>query len=196
MLPDGGGRVTELMARPLLSLVAPDLGGFDQPLAGETAARRPLLESLPFPVGYGVETAILIDALRACSLEALAEVDLGTRLNRHQPLRDLERDGAGGAVGGPAPGAAPEALEALAPGRMLLPGREGDDPEIRDVPIAERPPLREVRAAAPRRERAGRHRRRRPGGPRDGARLPRGGRRPRGAHPERRRPPPVPTARR
>lgn len=84
-----GGRVTELMARPLLNLHEPLLSGFAQPLAGEFAARRELLESLPFPVGYGVEIAILIDSLRACGLDALAECWLGTRQNRHQPLRAL-----------------------------------------------------------------------------------------------------------
>ncbi len=84
-----GGRVTELMARPLINLHEPRLAGFAQPLAGEFAARRPLLESLPFPVGYGVEIALLIDALRSEGLDALAECDLGRRQNRHQPLRVL-----------------------------------------------------------------------------------------------------------
>jgi glycosyltransferase involved in cell wall biosynthesis len=84
-----GGRVTELMARPLINLHEPRLAGFAQPLAGEFAARRSLLESLPFPVGYGVEIALLIDALRSEGLDALAECDLGRRQNRHQPLRAL-----------------------------------------------------------------------------------------------------------
>ncbi len=89
LLPDEGGRVTELMARPLLNLHAPKLAGFAQPLAGEFAARRELLEAIPFPVGYGVEIALLIDAERHAGLEALAESDLGQRQNRHQPLRAL-----------------------------------------------------------------------------------------------------------
>ena len=89
LLPDEGGRVTELMARPLLNLHAPKLAGFAQPLAGEFAARRELLEAIPFPVGYGVEIAVLIDAERHAGLEALAESDLGQRQNRHQPLRAL-----------------------------------------------------------------------------------------------------------
>ncbi|MGX6448612.1 glucosyl-3-phosphoglycerate synthase, partial [Patulibacter sp. S7RM1-6] len=87
--PHGGGRVTELMARPLLNLHRPLLSGFRQPLAGEFAARRPVLEALPFPVGYGVEISTLMDALELVGLDALAEVDLGERQNRHQPLRDL-----------------------------------------------------------------------------------------------------------
>ncbi|MDQ6731805.1 MAG: glucosyl-3-phosphoglycerate synthase [Actinomycetota bacterium] len=89
LLPNEGGRVTELMARPLLNLHAPRLAGFAQPLAGEFAARREVLEAIPFPVGYGVEIAVLIDAERHAGLEALAESDLGQRQNRHQPLRAL-----------------------------------------------------------------------------------------------------------
>jgi glucosyl-3-phosphoglycerate synthase len=88
-LADGGGRVTELMARPLLNLHAPELSVFEQPLAGETAARRQLLEQIPFSAGYGVEIAMLIDCWRTCGLDALAQVDLGERQNRHQSLRDL-----------------------------------------------------------------------------------------------------------
>jgi len=84
-----GGRVTELTARPLLNMHFPLLAGFAQPLAGEFAARRRLLERIAFPVGYGVETATLIDALHASGLDALAETDLGTRQNRHQSLRAL-----------------------------------------------------------------------------------------------------------
>ena len=147
VVPGGGGRVTELMARPLLSVVAPDLGGFDQPLAGETAARRELLESLPFPVGYGVETALLIDALSACGLDALAQVDLGTRLNRHQSLRELSAMALAVLCAGLPRGLPPDALAALAPGRMLLAAEPGAEPETRDVPIAERPPMREARAS-------------------------------------------------
>ena len=89
VLAEGGGRVTELMARPLLNLHAPELAVFEQPLAGETAARRALLEQIPFSAGYGVEIAMLIDCWRTCGLDALAQVDLGERQNRHQPLRDL-----------------------------------------------------------------------------------------------------------
>ena len=84
-----GGRVTELMARPLINLWEPRLAGFAQPLAGEFAGRRHALQSLPFPVGYGVEIAILIDACRRYGLEGLAECELGTRQNRHQSLEAL-----------------------------------------------------------------------------------------------------------
>jgi glucosyl-3-phosphoglycerate synthase len=88
---DGGGRVTELMAKPLLNLYRPELAGFVQPLAGEFAAPRRLLTSLPFLTGYGVELALLIDVLGVVGLPAMAQVDLGTRQNRHQPLWDLTR---------------------------------------------------------------------------------------------------------
>jgi glucosyl-3-phosphoglycerate synthase len=84
-----GGRVTELVARPLLNLHFPALAGFTQPLAGEIAIRRELFERLSVPVGYGVEIAMLIDALGLVGLDALAEVDLGVRQNRHQSLRAL-----------------------------------------------------------------------------------------------------------
>jgi glucosyl-3-phosphoglycerate synthase len=84
-----GGRVTELVARPLLNLHFPSLSGFAQPLAGEIAIRRDLFERLSVPVGYGVEIAMLIDALGLAGLDGLAEVDLGSRQNRHQSLRAL-----------------------------------------------------------------------------------------------------------
>lgn len=86
-----GGRVTELVARPLLNLHWPQLAGFVQPLGGEYAARRSLLERLPFPVGYGVELAILIDSLHMVGLDALAQVDLGVRRHRHQDPQALGR---------------------------------------------------------------------------------------------------------
>ena len=89
VFPDGGGRVTELTARPLLNLFYPDLAGIEQPLAGEVAARRELLERLPFVTGYGVDIALLIDAYRAVGLDGIAQVDLDVRQNAHQPLRDL-----------------------------------------------------------------------------------------------------------
>jgi glucosyl-3-phosphoglycerate synthase len=89
VLPDGGGRVTELCARPLLNLFYPELGAVRQPLAGEIAARRELLEGLPFVTGYGVDIALLIDAYATVGLEGIAQVDLDVRQNDHQPLRDL-----------------------------------------------------------------------------------------------------------
>jgi glucosyl-3-phosphoglycerate synthase len=79
----GGGRVTELVARPLLNLHWPELAGVAQPLAGEYAVRRDLIESLPIPCGYGVEFALLVDTHGRHGLDALAQVDLGQRLHRH-----------------------------------------------------------------------------------------------------------------
>jgi glucosyl-3-phosphoglycerate synthase len=82
--PDGGGRVTELVARPLLNLFWPDLAGFVQPLAGEAAGRREVLAQVPFVSGYGVEIAMLVDLLGLAGLDALAQVDLGERAHRNQ----------------------------------------------------------------------------------------------------------------
>ncbi|AGL18663.1 glucosyl-3-phosphoglycerate synthase [Actinoplanes sp. N902-109] len=89
--PDGGGRVTELAARPLISLFWPELAGFVQPLAGEYAGRRSTLERIPFVSGYGVEIAMLIDLLDLAGLDALAQVDLGERFHRHQGTEALGR---------------------------------------------------------------------------------------------------------
>ena len=89
--PDGGGRVTELSTKPLFNLFYPELTGFVQPLAGEFVADAELFRSIPFLTGYAVETGIMIDALKKVGLGAMAQVDLGTRQNRHQPLRDLSR---------------------------------------------------------------------------------------------------------
>jgi len=90
-VPDGGGRVTELMAKPLINLFYPKLAGFVQPLAGEFAGRRELLSAVPFFTGYGVEIGMLIDVFAEIGLEGMAQVDLGTRQNRHQTLADLTR---------------------------------------------------------------------------------------------------------
>lgn len=88
---EGSGRVTELTARPLFNLFYPELTGFVQPLAGELAARRELLSSIPFFTGYAVETGMLIDVLEAAGLDAMAQVDLGRRTNRNQGLFALSR---------------------------------------------------------------------------------------------------------
>jgi glucosyl-3-phosphoglycerate synthase len=88
---DGGGRVTELTTKPLFNLFYPELAGFVQPLAGEFVADKELFSSIPFLTGYAVETGIMIDVLRKVGLGAMAQVDLGTRQNRHQNLRDLSR---------------------------------------------------------------------------------------------------------
>jgi glucosyl-3-phosphoglycerate synthase len=145
-LPDGGGRVTELTARPLLNLFYPDLAGVAQPLAGEVAARRDLLERLPFVTGYGVDIALLVDAYMAVGLDALAQVDLEVRQNAHQPLRDLgpmafavmhalasrlERDGR---------------LQGPLPTTFYRPGTD-ELPAPASEPV-ERPPLCTLRAAA------------------------------------------------
>jgi glucosyl-3-phosphoglycerate synthase len=91
VLPAGGGRVTELVARPLLALHWPELSGFVQPLGGEYAARRSLLEMLPFPCGYGVELGLLVDAYAAVGLDAMAQVDLRRRKHRNSDLHKLGR---------------------------------------------------------------------------------------------------------
>ncbi|WP_410640092.1 glucosyl-3-phosphoglycerate synthase [Amycolatopsis sp. lyj-346] len=88
---DGGGRVTELVARPLLNMFWPELAGFVQPLAGEYAGRREVLESIPFVANYGVEVGHLIDLLEQRGLDALAQVDLGHRAHRHQSTQALGR---------------------------------------------------------------------------------------------------------
>ena len=87
--PEGGGRVTELAAKPLLAAFYPELAALHQPLAGEIAARRSLLEQIPFATGYAVETAMVIDAWSAVGIDAMAQVDLEVRQNRHQPLSAL-----------------------------------------------------------------------------------------------------------
>ena len=88
--PASGGRVTRLVARPVLGLIAPDLTLLAQPLAGETAARRTLLERLPFVAGYGVELGLLLDAYAQVGLDGIAQVDLGVRVHRHHSDEALE----------------------------------------------------------------------------------------------------------
>jgi glucosyl-3-phosphoglycerate synthase len=87
----GGGRVTELTARPLINLFYPELSGLLQPLSGEYAGRRELLERLPFFTGYGVEIGHLIDILENFGLNRIAQVDLGVRIHRNQELFDLSK---------------------------------------------------------------------------------------------------------
>lgn len=87
--PLDGGRVTELCARPLLSAFYPELAGFVQPLAGEVAARRALLERIPFATGYAIETSMLLHVRDLVGVDAMVQVDLEERRNRHQPLPDL-----------------------------------------------------------------------------------------------------------
>ncbi len=89
--PSGGGRVTELMARPVIGAFWPELAWLAQPLAGEYAGDRRLLESLPFVRGYGVELALLIDILARFGTDVIAQVDLGRRMHDHQGLDALGR---------------------------------------------------------------------------------------------------------
>ncbi|MGI5215169.1 glucosyl-3-phosphoglycerate synthase [Plantactinospora sp. CA-290183] len=152
--PDGGGRVTELMARPLLSLFWPELAGFVQPLAGEYAGRREILEQLPFVSGYGVEIGMLIDLLDLVGLDALAQVDLGERLHRHQDTEALGR------MSGQILYTAWSRLhrrgmvtEPVPPAALLTQFRRGGDGAlpnldreivVSDVSVRERPPLASV----------------------------------------------------
>lgn len=85
----GGGRVTELVARPLLAALRPELGSVLQPLGGEYAATRDLLTSVPFAPGYGVEIGLLVDTFDRLGLDAIAQVNLGVRAHRNRPLADL-----------------------------------------------------------------------------------------------------------
>jgi glucosyl-3-phosphoglycerate synthase len=85
----GGGRVTELVARPLIARLFPHLAGVVQPLAGEYAGRRAVLEALPVVCGWGVDLALVVDVVARHGLPALAQVDLGTRRHRHRPLDEL-----------------------------------------------------------------------------------------------------------
>lgn len=87
----GGGRVTELVARPMLNLFYPELSGLVQPLAGEYAARRAALERMSFFTGYGVETGLLIDMLEAFGLQAIAQCDLKERIHKNQELEALSK---------------------------------------------------------------------------------------------------------
>jgi glucosyl-3-phosphoglycerate synthase len=134
-----GGRVTELVARPLVSLLFPHLSTIIQPLAGEYAGRRELLEQLPFATGYGVDLALLIDISARFGLESIAQVDLGTRIHRNRSLDELS----------PQSMAIMQTVLARAgvtlphgPARPLV--RPGSDP----VPVAttDRPPLIELAA--------------------------------------------------
>ncbi|MCX4812838.1 MULTISPECIES: glucosyl-3-phosphoglycerate synthase [unclassified Streptomyces] len=137
-----GGRVTELMARPLLNMHWPQLAGFVQPLGGEYAARRSLLEQLPFPVGYGVELGMLVDALHLVGLDALAQVDVGVRKHRHQD---------GQALGRMAAQIYRTAQLRLARGHLIRPsltqferGPDGFEPRTYSVDTEERPPMVDI----------------------------------------------------
>ena len=150
VLPAGGGRVTELVARPLLNLHWPILAGFVQPLAGEYAARRELLERLPFVSGYGVEIGMLIDVVEEIGLNGMAQVDLGSRHHRNSSdaalgrmaaqvylalLSRLQRHG--------------RALMTVEPSMTITQFTRDKDifrTERCDVAMTERPPMREIMA--------------------------------------------------
>jgi len=85
----GGGRVTELVARPLLTMCFPELADIVQPLSGEYGGRRVILEQLPFVEGYGVDIAMLIDIVSTFGADTIAQVDLGERVHRNRPLHEL-----------------------------------------------------------------------------------------------------------
>ena len=87
--PSGGGRVTEILTRPLFSLFYPELTNVIQPLSGEYAARRDVLEIIPFPIGYGVETSHLLDLYYKFGIEAFAQTDLDRRVHRNQTTNAL-----------------------------------------------------------------------------------------------------------
>lgn len=87
--PSGGGRVTELTAKPLLHMFFPELSVISQPLGGEYALRRDVACALPFVSGYGVEAGLLIDVAKRYGVESIAEVDLGERVHRNRHLHEL-----------------------------------------------------------------------------------------------------------
>jgi len=132
----GGGRVTELVARPLLSMLLPHLAGVTQPLSGEYGGRRDVLERLRFVEGYGVDVALLIDAVALIGADAVVEVDLDVRLHRNRPLDELS------------PQATAVAQTIL---RRALPDVIGPAVELRrpghdalTIEVRERPPLVEI----------------------------------------------------
>lgn len=158
-VPDGGGRVSELVARPLLNLHWPALSGFVQPLAGEYAGRRSVLEAIPFVTSYGVELGMLVDLLEMVGLDALAQVDLGTRRHRHHEIEAL------GQMAAQIMLTAITRLErhdrivtTAAPNTMLAQFRRTERPSapgvdrdilLTDIAARERPPLSKLLAAQP-----------------------------------------------
>jgi glucosyl-3-phosphoglycerate synthase len=144
-LGNGGGRVTELLARPLLNALRPELAGVIQPLGGEYAATREFLEAVPFAAGYGVEIGLLLDAHTRYGLDGLAQVNLGVRKHRNRSLLELglmSRQILGAAL--PRCGVAEVAGSAgitqfVQLGARFLPTES-------DVLVADRPPMRDVLA--------------------------------------------------
>jgi glucosyl-3-phosphoglycerate synthase len=140
-LDTGGGRVTELLVRPLLAALRPELSGIVQPLGGEYAGTRELLESVPFAAGYGVEIGLLLDTHARRGLDALAQVNLGVRKHRNRSLLQL--------------GVMARQILAAALHRCGLPDAGGAITQFRQlegewlptshrVEVTERPPMSEV----------------------------------------------------
>jgi glucosyl-3-phosphoglycerate synthase len=141
----GGGRVTELAARPILNMFFPELSGMIQPLSGEQAGRRSVLERLPFFSGYAIETGLLIDVLRDSGLRSIAQVDMKQRIHRNQSLLALTKMSfeilqvamkrLGDARG--------ESLldDANLTMKLISPTAEGFHLDVQDVSIVERPPM-------------------------------------------------------
>ncbi len=139
----GGGRVTELLARPVLSALRPSLSGLIQPLGGEYAATREFLESVPFAAGYGVEIGLILDAEVRYGLEGLAQVNLGVRKHRNRSLLQLgvmARQILGTAL-------ARCGIKSDDPAQLTQFAQVGDEwlPEVAEVSVSDRPPMREVR---------------------------------------------------
>ena len=141
----GGGRVTELAARPILNLFFPELSGIIQPLSGEQAGRRSLLERLPFFDLYGVETGLLIDVLRTAGLRSIAQVDMKQRIHRNQSLLNLSKTSFE---------ILQVAMKRLGEGRgqsllddanltmkLISPTAEGFHLDVQDIGVVERPPM-------------------------------------------------------
>jgi glucosyl-3-phosphoglycerate synthase len=156
LISEGGGRVTELMARPLINLFFPELSGIIQPLAGEYAGRRALLESVPFYTGYSVEIGLLIDILDAVGLSAIGQVDLERRIHRNQPLGNLSQMAyviLQGAIRKLEERHRIELLTEVGRGMKLI-NQERDkfNLEVREIGDALRPPMRTVAAYQERRK--------------------------------------------
>jgi glucosyl-3-phosphoglycerate synthase len=145
--PSGGGRVTELLARPLINAFWPELAGVVQPLSGEFAGRRELLERVPFYSGYGVELGLLVDIFKEAGIDAIAQVDLEQRVHRNQDVASLSRMSFG---------ILQTALSHLAEeGRAVdgswstmytqfAQGDEGWEPATRELTVTKRPPMAKI----------------------------------------------------
>ena len=155
LFAEGGGRVTELMARPLINLFFPELSGIIQPLSGEYAGRRTLLESVPFFTGYGVEIGLLIDIAESAGLSAIGQVDLERRIHRNQPLANLSQMSftiLQAAISKLEERHRIELLTEVGRGMKVI-GQEKDrfNLEVREVADSLRPPMRSVPAYQERR---------------------------------------------